>query len=185
MLKKIALFGLISLNIAHAFAAPATEVSVQKALKLTNINDVVSQSIQSSQTVLTSQSVQLVRQYTGHNVLTTQDNQAAQQIAQVLYNNTNSILKDLNIQQIAGDVYRRYYTEEELKAYIKFLETPEGQSINRKLPLITQNVTQDVVKRLQSNPDVKTRREQSNQQVKDILSKLPKAQPAAVAPAKS
>lgn len=185
MLKKIALFGLMSLSIMNTFAAPATESSIQKALKLTNVNDVVTQSIQSSRGALNSQAIQWVRDRTGHNVLTVQDNQAAQEIVQILQQNTDSFLKTINVEQISADVYRRYYTEEELQTYIKFLETPEGRSINRKLPLIAQDVSQEMIKKIQNDPNIKLKQQQSNQRVKDILSKLPKAQATNNMPAKS
>ena len=53
-------------------------------------------------------------------------------MSQLLKESSNQIIANPKTQQVIQDIYLKTYSEEELQASIKFLKTPEGQSITRK-----------------------------------------------------
>lgn len=175
MLKKVLLTStLIASSFLNvAFASAPTDASIQKVAHLTNINQILTESMQNVGTIVEQQAIQIVQKKTGHNSLNAQEQKAAQDIAKILKNNTDQFVQRANLPALINQLFKKYYSEEELLAYIKFLETPEGQSINKKQPLVLQETMQNIAN-VSNSPETKESRQYANQQITDILKSLPK-----------
>lgn len=139
--KYIAILGL-SLSATYAFATPPTDASIQQAVQLSHANEMAQESINSLKPMFVQQSVQMVQERTGHKVLSEHELDIANQLADVFFQTTQDQLKSINLNTISSELFKKYFTEEELQANIKFLSTPEGQSIQRKTPLMLADMVQ-------------------------------------------
>lgn len=157
-----------------AFATPAKPSSVEQLVQLAQIHKTVQDSIQAMRPVFQQKSVQTIQTYTGHQTLTTQDLTASQQLTAVLQNMTAESLKNANIDEMIRNIYQQNFTEEEVQAYIRFLNTPEGHSITQKTPMIMSQIGQDVAKLTQKGSFSQQQQEKYKQQIQDILKPLPK-----------
>ncbi|MBF7696420.1 DUF2059 domain-containing protein [Acinetobacter rathckeae] len=176
MLKKVLLTStLIASSFLNvAFASAPTDASVQQAIQLSHVNEMLNESVKNLGSVLDQQAIKIVQKRTGHETLNAQEQKAAQDIGQILKNNTNNLLQQADMPLLISNLFKKYYSEDELQVYIKFLSTPEGQSINKKQPLVVQETVQNVMNIL-SNKQTQTAQQQASQQVADILNSLPKA----------
>ena len=64
--------------------------------------------------------------------LNTEQQKAAKQIAEITASFSSKLISDPKFMQMLKNVYMQTFTEEEVLANIQFLETPLGQSINKK-----------------------------------------------------
>lgn len=175
MLKKIFLATVLSAGSTFALAAPANPTSVQQLMQLSHVEQLVQSSVQGMQPFFIEQSTQLVKNYTGHQQLSQKELSAVQQLAHVIQNSTNGMIKQANLGTIVQGIYAKTFTEEEVQAYIKFLSTPEGQSINSKTPILMTEMGQQmnsVTNRILSD---KNNQIQIQNQVNKILNTLEKS----------
>ncbi|MBF7683275.1 DUF2059 domain-containing protein [Acinetobacter sp. B5B] len=154
------------------FAASATDASVKKAIELSHIQQILEKNMQSAGTILDQQAIQIVQKKTGHQTLSPQEQKVAQDIGQMIKNNTHHLIQQTNLSALASQSFKKYYSEEELQVLIKFLETPEGQSINEKQPLIVQETIQNVFNILNTE-EHKAEMKKTYQQIAEILKTLP------------
>ncbi|ESK40749.1 hypothetical protein P256_01204 [Acinetobacter nectaris CIP 110549] len=173
-IKPLALGILASQMISIAFASPAQVTTAQKIVDLTHLESDFNNNLKDLQSMYLNQAVTLVKQHTGHQTLTAQDNQAIERIIQVYNKNTTTISKSLDIKKIGTDIYLKNYSEEELKAYQKFLETPEGASIVQKIPMFSVVFNQEVAKYTQAINVQNSISQKTNTEVGQILATLPK-----------
>lgn len=173
-IKPLALGILASQMISIAFASPAQVATAQKIVDLTHLESSFNNNIQNLHTMYVDQATFLVKQHTGHQTLTAQDNQAIEKIMQVYNNNTAMISRSLDVKKIGADIYLKSYSEEELKAYQKFLETPEGASILQKLPIFAATLNQEITQRTQAIGIQNNITQKTNNEVSKILATLPK-----------
>ena len=125
---------ILSLSILSftAFAKPATEASVEKALKLSDISGTLAQSQQEMRPIYQQQAEDTIKQIFKTSNLNAEQQKAANQIADITASFSNKLISDPKFMQMLKDVYQKTFTEEEVLANIQFLETPIGQSINKK-----------------------------------------------------
>ena len=64
--------------------------------------------------------------------LNNEQQKAAKQIAEITASFSSKLISDPKFMQMLKNVYMQTFTEEEVLANIQFLETPLGQSINKK-----------------------------------------------------
>lgn len=175
MLKKIlftsALIGSSLFNITYA--APATDASVQQAIELSHVNQMMTESLTNLGKVFDQQAVQMVQKRTGHQTLNLQEQKAAQDIGQIIKDSTSQLIQQANMPSLISQIFKKYYSEEELQVLIKFLSTPEGQSINKKQPLVVQETMQNMIN-IFSNPQTKVDQQKRYTEIDSILKSLPK-----------
>ena len=174
MLKKIFLATVLSAGSTFAIAAPANPTSVQQLMQLSHVDQLVQNSVQGMQPFFVEQSTKIVKNYTGHTQLSQKDLSAVQQLANVIQSSTNDMIKQANIGTVVQSIYAKTFTEEEVQAYIKFLSTPEGQSINNKTPVLMAEMGQQmnsVTNRVLSDKNNQMR---IQSQVNNILNTLEK-----------
>lgn len=177
MLKKILFITAISSSFIHtAFASTATDFSVKKAVELSHVEQTFNQSMQNLTPMFDNQAIKMVQNRTKHETLSPQEQKAAQDISQIFQADAKRFTQQTNMAELTQQIFKKYYSEQELQVYIKFLESPEGQSINKKLPLVVQETAQEVAN-IANNPQAKIDQQQANQKISEILKALPQATP--------
>lgn len=125
------------------FASPATEKSVNTLLELTNISHVLDQTTTDMQPLFDQKAEDLIRQLTNSQTFSIDEQNVALQISALLSQTHQQIINNPKYKKLFHDIYKDTYSEEELQAYIAFLNTPLGQSINQKSnKLISEIFTQ-------------------------------------------
>ncbi|QDK98842.1 DUF2059 domain-containing protein [Acinetobacter tandoii] len=174
-MKKIqhtlAILSLFILSLT-AFAKPANEASVEKALKLSDISGTLAQSQQEMHPVYQQQAEDTIKQIFKTSNLNAEQQKAANQIADITASFSNKLISDPKFMQMLKDVYQKTFTEEEVLANIQFLETPIGQSINKKSSKMMSEVMRNSIDMsVQMMQDPATQRE-INRQIEKTLAPL-------------
>lgn len=155
-----------------AFAKPATEASVEKALKLSDISGTLAQSQKEMRPVYEQQAEEMLKNMFKTTTLNTEQQKAAQQIADITASFSGKLIADPKFMQMLKDVYMQTFTEEEVLANIQFLETPIGQSINKKSSKMMSEIMRNSIEMsAQMMQDPATQNE-INQQVAKTLEPL-------------
>ncbi len=115
-----------------AIAAPAQNSSVDKLLKLSEIDVFIQDTLQALHPHFEAESENIILSMTGSDQLDAEQLIVSQEIAQLLFDTTEQIMTQPQVKLKIKEMMQTLYTEEEVQAYINFLSTPEGQSINRK-----------------------------------------------------
>ncbi len=122
----------VLLTSQFATAKPATSTSVDELIKLSEIESLFETTLQELNPYFENEAEKIVLSITGSPQLDAQQLLVAQQLAKVLYDSTEQVIKQPAVKIRLKEIMQNIYTEEEVQAYNKFLRTPEGQSINRK-----------------------------------------------------
>ncbi|MEB3768204.1 DUF2059 domain-containing protein [Acinetobacter sp. MD2] len=157
-----------------SFASPVKPASVEQLMQLVQVDKMLKDSTQAMHPVFEQQARDGVQKYTGHQTLTAQDLEAVQKMTALLQDMMSNIFKNLNTEQMIRNIYQQSFTEEEVQAYIRFLKTPEGQSINAKTPVIMQQTMQEMTQAIQKGMLTDAQKVQLQQQVEAIFKTLPK-----------
>jgi hypothetical protein len=96
-------------------------------------------------------SEQVIKDYTGHQTLTEQDQVAAQKLSKIFVNTVEVFLQQAKPIEIIQNIYTKQLSEEEVQAYIRFLKSPEGQSINKKCRLFCNRPSSKLTKLLKNS----------------------------------
>lgn len=125
------------LNMA-CLASPATEKSITKLIQLTELteltelNTLLDQSSNDMQPYFDQKAEDLIKRVTSAQVLNIDEQNAALQVSALLSDLHQQMIHNPKFIQMFKDTFKKTYTEEELQAYITFLSTPMGQTINKK-----------------------------------------------------
>ena len=119
------------LNMA-CFASPATEKSITKLIQLTELNTLLDQSSNDMQPYFDQKAEDLIKRVTSAQFLNIDEQNAALQVSALLSDLHQQMIHNPKFIQMFKDTFKKTYTEEELQAYIAFLSTPMGQTINKK-----------------------------------------------------
>ncbi|MCF9033432.1 DUF2059 domain-containing protein [Acinetobacter nectaris] len=180
MLKKLLTISLFTFSLSNSvFASVPQEASIKQAIKLADINETLTETIKATSATFNEQAALMVKRRTGHTTPTVQDTDAAHKISQIMSQNITDMMQALDINKLTEDAFRKYYTEEELQVYIKFLSSPEGQSINKKSPILVQDIMKSFSNTFQNNIELKEKMKASNNEMQAILKSLPKAEKVA------
>lgn len=124
------------------YAAPMKPQSLDKLIQLSNVEDLLKNSTAEMRPVFDQQAELIIQQALAVNKLNPKQQQAAQQLAQLMFNKNQEMLQHPKLMQMIKDVYQKTYTEEEAQAYIAFLGSPQGQSISKKTIKLTADMMQ-------------------------------------------
>ena len=154
------------------FAQPATEVSVEKALKLSDISGTLAQSQQDMRPIYDQQAEEVIRNIFKIQQLNAEQQKAAKQIADVTASFSQKLISDPKFIQMLKRVYMQTFTEEEVLANIQFLETPIGQSINKKSSKMMAEIMRNSIEMSTAMMQDPTTQKEMNQRVEKILKPL-------------
>ncbi|WP_111893307.1 DUF2059 domain-containing protein [Acinetobacter sp. MB5] len=175
MILKLIVIGLCSLGFSQvALASPAKPASVDELIQLSNAEKLVKESVNSYTPYFQKHSEQVIKNYTGHQVLTEQDQIAAHKLTNIFLSTVEIFLQQAKPVEIVKNIYTKQLSEEEVQAYIHFLKSPEGQSINQKMPIILQQTAQQINQVTENLTQDKKFQQQMTQQIADVLKPLPK-----------
>lgn len=155
-------------------AAPAQPASVQELIRLSNAEQLVKEAVKSYTPYFQKHSEQVIKEYTGHETLTEQDQVAVQKLSKIFLNTVETFLQQAKPIEIIKNIYTQQLSEEEVQAYIRFLKSPEGQSINQKMPIILQQTAQKINQATENLTQDKKFQQQITQQIANVLKPLPK-----------
>lgn len=113
-------------------AAPAKLSSVQQLIQVGEINALMINSLDELNQYFDKQAEQIIVNITGNPNLTTEQQLAALEISALMKSSSKQIINNPKTQQAIEKIYLDNYTEAEVQAGLRFLNTPEGRSINRK-----------------------------------------------------
>ncbi len=114
-----------------SFAKPATEASVERP-KLGDIKGTLAHLSKKCAPSYDQQAEEIIKNIFKTSTLNAEQQKAAKQIAEITASFSSKLISDPKFMQMLKNVYMQTFTEEEVLANIQFLETPLGQSINKK-----------------------------------------------------
>ena len=123
-------------------AAPMTDTTANKLIQLAEVQTLLKNSQVEAQPLFKQQAEALLKNALATETLDAKQQQAANQISQLMANLSKQIIDNPEFLNMIKQSYQRTYSEEEAQAYIAFLSTPQGQSINRKSPELMKLVMQ-------------------------------------------
>ncbi len=130
-------------NMQNTFASPAQLKSVKELITLSDLENVLNTSLEEMQPALDKQAENILLNILGKNELTTtQEHLAVLELSQLLKQTSSRVFARPETLQNIEKIYAEALTEEEIQAYLKFLKTPEGKSINKKNLKISTDVFQ-------------------------------------------
>ncbi len=97
---------------------------------------------------------------------------AAKQIADVTASFSQKLISDPKFLQMLKNVYMQTFTEEEVLANIQFLETPIGQSINKKSSKMMAEIMRNSIEMSTTMMQDPATQKEINQRVEKILKPL-------------
>lgn len=133
------------------YAAPATPTTIQEFQRVSQMDKLLDQSIEQSRPVFMELANNKVKEYSKSSQLNTAQQQAATDIAELIYQQNLKQFQQLNFKNNIETIFQNTFSEEELRAAIKFYQSPEGQSILAKTPIMMQKINQLVIAHLQQN----------------------------------
>ncbi|ENU21494.1 hypothetical protein F993_03985 [Acinetobacter proteolyticus] len=130
-------------SIQSTCASPAQSQSVKELIKLSDLEHVLNTSLDEMQPTLDLEAENILLRVLGKEKLTTtQEHLAVLELSQLLKETSAKVFARPETLQTIEKIYADALSEEEVQAYLRFLKTPEGQSINQKTMQISTNVFQ-------------------------------------------
>ncbi|MCH7394317.1 DUF2059 domain-containing protein [Acinetobacter dispersus] len=130
-------------GVQNTFASPAQSKSVKELIKLSELENVLNTSLDEMQPSLDLEAENILLRVLGKEELTTtQEHLAVLELSQLLKDTSSKVFARPETVQAIEKIYADTLSEEEIQAYLKFLKTPEGKSINQKTLQISTNVFQ-------------------------------------------
>lgn len=130
--QSFAIATTLALSSQMSFATAPTEQSVDQLINLSKLDQVFKESLISLEPFFNEQSTLIIQNVVQSQDLNAVQQKAAQELSANMLRFTENSLKSPKVKEKIREVIKNTYTEEELKAYNTFLNTPEGQSINLK-----------------------------------------------------
>lgn len=132
ILKHLSISLCLSCITTSLFASPAKLSSVKELMQMSQIDYLLKESINELTPYYDQQAEQIISNITGIKTLGPKEKEAAKKLGLLLKDSSNQLISSPKTTQALQDIYLKTYTEEEIQANLKFLKTPEGQSITRK-----------------------------------------------------
>ena len=124
-------------------ATPAQTNSVQELIKVSDLENILNNSFDEMQPALDLEAEKIISRILNKEKLTTtQELLAALKLSQLLKETSSKLFARPETLKAIEKIYKDTLSEEEIQAYLKFLKTPEGRSINQKTLQISTSVFQ-------------------------------------------
>jgi len=134
-----------------AFAAPASDQQVQQLLKVMNIDEILTQTMQQIRPQLDQQAYEIVKMTVKKDQLNPQEQIIANELADKIFEQSKKTVAWDQIKPLYLKIYKEVYNADEVQAQINFYSSPIGQSILKKTPQITQESMKIVNTQLMSS----------------------------------
>lgn len=130
-------------SMQSTFAQPAQSKSVKELIKLSDLEAILNSSLDEMQPTLDLEAENILLRVLGKDRLTTtQEQLAVIELSQLLKDTSTRVFSRPETLQAIEKIYADSLSEEEVQAYLRFLKTAEGKSINQKTLKISTNVFQ-------------------------------------------
>ena len=126
-------------------AQPVQEKTLDHLIELSNFTGMIAHSNQNMRPMLEAQAEDILKNNLGVLELSSEQKHVAQKISLLLQKTNEAIISNPKFLHMIRKNFQQTYTEEEAQAYIQFLSTPMGQSINRKSSIMTINILQETL----------------------------------------
>ena len=154
------------------YAKPATDASVERVLELSDIKATLARTQIEMRPIYDQQAEEIIKNVFQVQSLNPEQQKAAKEISTVIYSFSNKLISDPKFVQMLKNVYKQTFTEEEILANIQFLETPLGQSINKKTSKMMSEIMQQSMTMSAEMMQDSSTQNSINQQIKQILKPL-------------
>ena len=131
-IRHISLGICLSCMNSSLLASPAKISSVKQLIQVGEINTLLTDALDELKPYYDKQAEQIIFNITHQSSLSSDEQQAAQKLSALMKASSGRIISNPKTQQAIEKIYLDNYTEEEVQASLRFLSTPEGQSISRK-----------------------------------------------------
>ena len=166
------IFSAVFMFSTTANAQPIQEQTLNQLLKLSDITQLMKDSNKELQPFFDAQAQEILKANLGVNELDSKQENAAKKISLLLQQTNQNIISDPKFSVMIKDSFKKMYTEEEAQAYIAFLSTPMGQSINKKSSLVMSHVVKETQKLTQEIMNDSEKSQQFNQKLVAIVQPL-------------
>ncbi|NHB56508.1 DUF2059 domain-containing protein [Acinetobacter shaoyimingii] len=129
-----------------AYSAPMKDETINKMMELSNIKAVLKETTKELKPMFDEQAIKIIKNTLQVETLDAKQQDAANKISNLMSKMTSEITEDPKFYEMIKSSYRNTFTEDEALANIAFLETPIGQSINKK----SVNLMADLVNKSQA-----------------------------------
>lgn len=145
MLSKIFITSVLMACVSlSAYATPAKPATVQQLITETKMEQLIEQTLQQMKPIADQQILQEAKNTLGTQQLNAQQLNIVKQMQQLSWEQINLSNNWKSIQDLMVKVYQKHFTEEELQATLKFYQSPEGRSMMQKMPIMMQDVMQNI-----------------------------------------
>lgn len=127
------------------YAEPLKPESLDQLIQLSNVKELLQGSAIEIRPLFEKQAESIIKQKLSVKELNSKQQQAAQQISELMLSQTQQVMKNPKFIQMIKDTYQKTYSEEEAQAYIAFLNSPIGQSILKKSSVMLGTITQQSI----------------------------------------
>lgn len=142
-ISKLLISFCLVITVQDTEASPAQIKSVKELIKLSELENVLHTSLDEMQPTLDAEAENILLRILGKQRLTTTEEYLAViELGQLLKQTSSKMFARPETLQAIEQIYTETLSEEEVQAYLKFLRTPEGKSINQKNLKINTNVFQ-------------------------------------------
>ncbi|MGE8541513.1 MAG: DUF2059 domain-containing protein [Acinetobacter sp.] len=125
------------------FAQPVQEKTLNQLIDLSNLSGLILKSSRDMRPMFDTQAEEILKMNLAITALNAQQKKAAAQISTLLQSTNEGIVSDPQFLSMIRKNFQQAFTEEEAQAYIAFLSTPMGQSINQKSAGLMNNILQE------------------------------------------
>ena len=140
-ISKLLISFCLVITVQDTEASPAQIKSVKELIKLSELENVLHTSLHEMQPTLDAEAENILLRILGKQRLTTtEEHLAVIELGQLLKETSSKMFARPETLQAIEKIYTE--TLSEVQAYLKFLRTPEGKSINQKNLKINTNVFQ-------------------------------------------
>jgi hypothetical protein len=142
-ISKLLISFCLVIAVQNTEASPAQVKSVKELIKLSELENILHTPLDEMQPTLDAEAENILLRILGKQRLTTtEEHLAVIELGQLLKQTSSKMFARPKTLQAIEQIYTETLSEEEVQAYLKFLRTPEGKSINQKNLKINTNVFQ-------------------------------------------
>lgn len=145
-IRKIILSTLLAttslFSMTATFAAPIQDKTIDRLLILSDFKGIIKETNQELKPMFDEQAKAILMDALDTEQLNSKQLVAADKISALMAKMTSDITEDQQFYDLIKSSYKKTFTEEEGLANIAFLETPIGQSINKKTTKLMTDVMQ-------------------------------------------
>lgn len=170
--SRALLFSCLLLLGPAALAQPVQDRTLNRLIELSNLNSMVIQSSHDMRPIFDTQAEDILKANLAVSTLNQQQKNAALKISRLLQATNESIVSDPQFLHMIRKNFQKAFTEEEAQAYIAFLSTPMGQSINQKSAGLMNSILQETMTLSASILNDSQRQQNFNEKLASILQPL-------------